>query len=130
MKHNYSEILVALAEGKEIEQLIKSEWVSVSTDQVLQLILGEVNLCLLRVKPETITINGITINAPETKPLELGQTYYTVSFFHEENADYYYWSNSATDNYHLRAGLIHLTYDNAKSHKEALLSFNRRICSV
>lgn len=128
MKHYYSEILVAIAEGKDIQYLEFIDWSILPHHQVLRLIIDDVNPKFLRIKPETIKINGITITTPESKPLKLGQTYFAVTLDHE--SEYHYWTNDTLSNFHLRSGLIHLSKENARVHKEALLSFNRTVCGI
>ncbi len=129
MKHPYAEILIALAEGKEIEHLIPytdSGWRTRAQLHVFQLIVDNVNPQFLRVKPETITINGITIVASETKPLKFGQIYYVTNLTGGATITYMTWSDSLVEREWLNDGIIHLTHENAIAHRNALLSFTQK----
>lgn len=128
MKHPYAEILIALAGGKEIEYLIPYTdfmWRTRTQLQVFQLIVDNVNPQFLRVKPETITINGITIVASETKPLKFGQIYYVTNLT-GATITYMTWSDSLVEREWLNDGIIHLTHENAIEHRNALLSFTQK----
>lgn len=64
-KHQYAEILHAIADGKEIQTLGITEWESVYIPTVLHCMsLASFNPDRYRVKPDTITVNGIECEAP------------------------------------------------------------------
>lgn len=56
------EALIALANGYELQQNIGGNWVDIRRDISWRSILGEA--FKLRLKPKTITINGIEVPAP------------------------------------------------------------------
>lgn len=64
------EALIALANGEEVQGNIGSEWVDISVDQKLSIksFITETNdyggAVKFRLKPRTITINGIEVPAP------------------------------------------------------------------
>lgn len=67
MKHHYSKILIAIAEGKEIQWLNElGEWVTVSAANALSCIVTQAtpDLSRLRIKPATIFINGVECTPP------------------------------------------------------------------
>jgi hypothetical protein len=67
MKHLYSEILIAIAEGKEIQfhTVSGDGWVNADTPDVLLEIANEdYDSQRYRVKPSTITINGVECEPP------------------------------------------------------------------
>ena len=66
MKHPYADILIAIAEGKEI-QWNKSQggWDTQSAEDTLhEIIHGEYSPERYRIKPDTILINGVECDAP------------------------------------------------------------------
>ena len=64
------EVLIALANGEDVQGNIGSEWVDISVDQKLSIksFITETNdyggAVKFRLKPRTITINGIEVPAP------------------------------------------------------------------
>ena len=76
-----------------------------------------------RVKPKTISINGIEVPAPVTDKLELHQSYFTPSLMDFSFYNPSVWSNSELDNDNLRRGIVHLSEKAAIQHSKALLSF-------
>lgn len=124
MKHPHAEILIAIAEGKEIEiKKICGKWFPVHYNSIFEQ-LNTIDPSLLRIKLETILINGFNINKPESKPLKLGQTYYLVNL--SGSTEEWYWDNNGIDNLWLSSGIIHLTQENAIAHSKALLSFTQK----
>ncbi len=57
------EALIALANGKEVEYLYETEWESVTGNQILITALTS-DKFKFRLKPRTISINGIEVPAP------------------------------------------------------------------
>lgn len=68
MKHPYAEILIAIAEGKEIQwQDSDGVWLNEPVSCVLMEIYSpEYSPQRYRIKPATITINGVDCEAPLT----------------------------------------------------------------
>ena len=81
------EALIALANGEEVEGNIGSGWVDISVDQKLSIrsFITETNdygdAVQFRLKPRTITINGIEVPAP-FKP-KYGDTAFVLSKGHK-----------------------------------------------
>lgn len=124
MKHPYAEILIAIAEGKEIEHKhLCGNWVTIHCDNILKQ-LETIEPSQLRVKQEIIIINGITITTPEREPLKLGQTYYVPNLC--GSTDEWEWNNNYYDNLWLKSGIIHLTKEDAFTHQNMLLSFTQK----
>jgi len=69
MKHPYADILIAIAEGKEIQELsAKGEWFTCCSHYALHDIAEENSTPeRYRVKPATILINGVECGAPVEK---------------------------------------------------------------
>lgn len=79
-----------------------------------------------RVKPKTISINGLKVPEPiRTKP-KRKTTYYVPDVL---GYDFYlsdWWSDTGQDLEFLNLGLIHLTKEAAIQHAKALLSFTAK----
>ena len=75
-----------------------------------------------RRKPKVILINGHEVPEPHRKPLEIGNTYWTFTFFFNGVTDFN-WADDLDDNSVLKNGFIHLTKEAAEKHFNALKSF-------
>lgn len=124
-QHPYAEILRAIADGKEIEWLGCDEvWSSQDADEALSEIADTVFAPeSYRVKPETISINGIEVPKPLAELQE--ETLFWPSFtgnadgnWVEEELGY---KPQLLENL-LKAGLLHSTYEAAAIHAKALIS--------
>lgn len=111
-------ILQAMLDGKTIEVYYRGKWVE--DDRVLR---NMVNRCEHRIKPETVTINGVEVPAPITE-LPNGLTKFWVpSILHTDgvvclNPIYV---GPRYVNMCIERGLAHLTEENAKKHSDALI---------
>ena len=79
-----------------------------------------------RVKPRTISINGIEVPAPEQQALDAGTVYYSPYLLHEDLFEAFYWRDDDVDKRTLSRGLVHLTKEAAVRHAKALLSFTSK----
>ena len=85
------EALIALANGKELQQNVDGNWVDIRRDISWRSILGEAYK--LRLKPRTISINGIEVPAPfEPKEGEDCRCYYISTTF-KHGFDWYHSSH-------------------------------------
>lgn len=118
--HPNSEVLMAIAVGKTIERYVKDtdEWVNVS-NPLEALVEGH----HLRIGESFITINGIKICPPETKPLNRGEIYYIVDIANFKLVESITWSGDSFDLLMLRRGLVHRSPENAENHAIAVISF-------
>lgn len=78
-----------------------------------------------RIKPETIHINGIEVPMPEKYELPPKVKYFLPSFNNllDTCTICSTWYGNPVDHQRLKAGIIHLTQENAITHAKALLSF-------
>ena len=76
-----------------------------------------------RRKPKTILINGHEVPEPCRTPLEIGDTYWTFTFFFLAGVIEVYWDDDSEDHNALKNGFIHLTKEAAEKHFNALKSF-------
>ena len=128
------EALIALASGKEVEcsSISTGEWHELNDSSPLSLLLTGKNRngfnFQFRLKPRTITINGIEVPAPEKNEdpdielLEWDQDYWLVDL-----ANYpdfvipHKWKGDQPEYAWADRGLIHLSKDAALLHAKALI---------
>ena len=75
-----------------------------------------------RRKPKVILINGHEVPEPHRTPLEIGDTYWTFTFFFAGVTEVY-WGGDSEDHNAFKNGFIHLTKEAAEKHLNALKSF-------
>jgi hypothetical protein len=124
-EHPQADILRAIADGKQIQaRHIGYEtgvWQTVAHPLVF---IGD---CAreLRIKPETININGHEVPEPVWEPLINGERFFMPNLRFDSPVVEHRWTGGTYDIQALERGLIHLTKDAAIAHAEALLSFTR-----
>lgn len=79
-----------------------------------------------RVKPKTISINGIEVPAPERQELSEGTRYYIPQLMSAELYNWDTWRDKPMDKRALSRGTVHLTKESAVQHAKALLSFTSK----
>ncbi|QHJ72857.1 hypothetical protein [Proteus phage 2207-N35] len=125
MKHVHADLMMKYA---EIAQRDSKPWTyfQVSCDSVewvdclqeLQF-LSKLNY---RLKPRTININGFEVPEPLRSIPPCDTEYFLIDFL---TVNEFTWTNDDDEHHWLKAGLIHLTRENAEKHLEALLSFTK-----
>ena len=75
-----------------------------------------------RRKPKVILINGNEVPEPCRTPLEIGDAYWTFTFFFAGVIEVY-WDGDSEDHNAFKNGFIHLTKEAAEKHFNALKSF-------
>ena len=78
-----------------------------------------------RRKAKTLLINGHEVPEPHRTPLEIGDAYWTFTFFFAGVIEVY-WDGDSEDHNAFNNGLIHLTKEAAEKHFEALKSFTAK----
>ena len=128
MTHLYSTILKAVAEGKTVQWLeanadpdIPSVWTDITSEEVLAVIIAETYTPEeMRVKPDTVVINGHEVMAPVREPLSYGDRYYRISY--SKTPVKFIWTNSATDYNFLDMGVVFLSKEDAAAYVKALFN--------
>lgn len=82
-----------------------------------------VRSCRYRRKPRTITINGHEVPEPMREPPEEGTKYFVPCVYHQCGFRQTVWTGGCTRHRHLLKGIVHLTWQAAQAHADALLSF-------
>ena len=78
-----------------------------------------------RRKPKVILINGHEVPEPHRTPLEIGDAYWTFTFFFAGVIEVY-WDGDSEDHNAFKNGFIHLTKEAAEKHFNALKSFTAK----
>jgi hypothetical protein len=128
MIHPYKDILIAIANGEQIQwRNIDETWRDEPAKEVLREIAGSMSSPeRYRIKPKTIRIGEFEVPEPLRETPAIGEKYFVAN-----TASYSYpvfsseWSGDDVDFYRLNIGLIHLTEEATQLHLDALLSFTR-----
>ena len=78
-----------------------------------------------RRKPQVILINGHEVPEPCRTPFEIGDVYWTFTFFFADVIKVY-WYGDSEDHNAFKNGFIHLTKEAAEKHFNALKSFTAK----
>ena len=128
MTHPYSIILKAVAEGKTIQSLeanvdpyIPDVWTDITAEEAL----ASVSTATyapedMRVKPDTVVINGHEVPAPLREAPACGTEYYHVT--RSKIYVKYVWRNSAMDYNFLDMGVVFLSKEDAAAYVKAMFN--------
>ena len=126
--HPYSHILKAVAEGKTVQVLeanvgpgLPSVWIDITADDALADISEETYTPEeMRVKPDTVIINGYEVLAPLREAPVCGTEYYHVS--RSKTSLKYVWRNAAMDYNFLDMGVVFLSKEDAAAYVKAMFN--------
>lgn len=79
---------------------------------------------IFRLRQETVTIGNISFPKPESEKPKLHTEYFFPCFTTPSLANFYKWAGDDVDYELLKAGLVHLTKENAIAHAEALIKLS------
>ena len=128
MTHPYSIILKAVAEGKTIQSLeanvdpyIPDVWTDITAEEALTAVSAETYAPEdMRVKPDTVIINGHEVLAPLRSAPTCGTEYYYAS--RSKTALKYVWAGSAMDYNFLDMGVVFLSKEDAAAYVKAVFN--------
>lgn len=123
--HHYSEILHGIADGKQILLHDGSTWFEITPQSALSIVFNRTHVVEnLKVKPETMLVNGVEVPAPEKNPLKDHENYW---FPHLYECKVYsqVWLRDFHSHRHLENGLVHRTREAAQIHLDALLKYKQ-----
>ena len=128
MTHPYSIILKAVAEGKTVQVLeanvdpdIPGVWTDITAEEVLAAVSVETYAPeYMRVKPDTVIINGYEVLAPLREAPPCGTEYYHVS--RSKSFTKYVWRNSVMDYNFLDMGVVFLSKEDAAAYLKAMFN--------
>ena len=128
MTHHYSIILKAVAEGKTIQSLeanvdpyIPDVWTDITAEEALAAVSAETYAPEdMRVKPDTVVINGHEVLAPLREAPACGTEYYPVS--RSKTTLKFIWTNSVMDYNFLDMGVVFLSKEDGAAYVKALFN--------
>lgn len=128
MTHPYSIILKAVAEGKTIQVLeanvdpdIPGVWTDITAEEALASVSAETYAPEdMRVKPDTVIINGREVLAPLREAPTCGTEYYHVS--RSKTFTKYVWRNSVMDYNFLDMGVVFLSKEDVAAYVKAMFN--------
>lgn len=116
--HPKADLLRAIADGRQMQIKRPSEWRDCDASTALAG-LASVAPHHIRIKPNTVTINGIECPAPMTEAPEYGDIYWVPYF--DGDLEGVEWCGFTLDVSRLEAGLCFATEADAKAVAEAML---------
>ena len=125
--HPQADLLRAIADGKQMQELDfpginhPGNWCDCDADRALNRISRGVEQ-YVRIKPETVTINGIECPAPMTEVPEMGSCYYAPTPTCEAKFTPWGWSNDASDQRLFAEGLCFATAEDAAAAAWAMIA--------
>ena len=128
MTHPYSTILKAVAEGKTIQALeanvdpyLPDVWTDITAEEVLASVSAETYAPeYMRVKLDTVIINGHEVLAPLREAPACGTEYYHVS--RSKTFTKYVWRNSVMDYNFLDMGVVFLSKEDVAAYVKAMFN--------
>ena len=128
MTHPYSIILKAEAEGKTVQALeanvdpaIPNVWTDITPEAALAAVTAKSYAPeYMRVKPDTVVINGYEVLAPLREAPTCGTEYYYAS--RSKTALKYVWAGSAMDYNFLDMGVVFLSKEDEAAYVKALFN--------
>ena len=128
MTHPYSAILKAVAEGKTVQALeanvdpyIPDVWTDITAEEALASVSTATYAPKdMRVKPDTVIINGHEVLSPLREAPTCGTEYYHVA--RSKTYVKYVWRNSAMDYNFLDMGVVFLSKEDATAYIKAVFN--------
>ena len=128
MTHPYSTILKAVAEGKTVQALeanvdpaIPGVWTDITAEEALTAVSAATYAPEdMRVKPDTVIINGHEVLAPLREAPTCGTEYYHVS--RSKTFTKYVWRNSVMDYNFLDMGVVFLSKEDVVAYVKAMFN--------
>lgn len=119
--HPQAHLLRAIADGKQMQIKRPSEWRNCDASTALAG-LASVAPHHIRIKPETVLINGIECPAPMRVEPEQGSLYYAPTPTREVKFTPWGWSNDASDQRFFAEGLCFATAEDAAAAARAMIA--------
>lgn len=126
--HPHADLLRAIADGKQMQCYDATNsrdgraWINAVAEFALyELSKGSSGLPI-RIKPDTIIVNGVECNAPMRVEPEMGNWYYTPTPTNEAKFTLWAWSNDASDKRFFAEGLCFATAEDAAAAARAMIA--------
>lgn len=126
MSLSIDEVIYIIGQGKKVEYKYSeatSEWQELELNNFTLENLFDENYSF-RIKPEIITIGDVSFPKPESENPKSDTEYFFPSFFRPYLVGCFEWAGDDDDYKLLKAGLVHLTKENAIAHAKALIKLS------
>jgi len=131
-RHKYADILIAVAEGQDIEILplasLEETWATATHTEALSNILYSFPVNHLRIKPKTIRIGEYDVPAPMRVAPKVGSTYYLCNPVYSPvrpAVESDIWTGLPAEIVWLENGFLQVTEEGAEKQLKALLSLTQ-----
>lgn len=126
------EVVQVMLDGKKVEirGVIASQnnkWKPLNEHEIHIGVLTN-GLFMFRLAQEMITVGDVSFPKPESRAPEIGDMYYIPRLNASTFRNQYHWDGSEADQSFLKAGLVHLTKENAIAHAKALIKLSGGEC--
>jgi len=122
--HPHADLLHAIADGKQMQELRKccrDDAHDCSAERALDLIpIGQADC--VRIKTDTVTINGIECPAPMTEVPEMGSCYYVPGTHYGVKFSSWTWLDDTSDQRLFAEGLCFANADDAAAAARAMIA--------
>ena len=122
--HPQADLLRAIADGKQMQGRVPEDgcdWFDIYPDQAIGAIASDYSM-KVRIKPETVLINGIKCPAPMRVEPKMGSRYYAPTPTREAKFIQWGWSNDASDQRFFAEGLCFATAEDAAAAAWAMIA--------
>lgn len=122
--HPQADLLRAIADGRQMQGRLPEDgcdWFDIYPDQAIGAIASDYSM-KVRIKPDTVTINGIECPAPMRVEPEQGSWYYTPTPANEAFAASLQWRGDSIDRFWLEMGICFATADDAAAAARAMIA--------
>lgn len=125
MSLSINEIILAFQQNKPVEfkHKVNQIWHTVEASDICLSDLFDDSI-EFRLKPEMITISDVSFPKPESENPKSDTEYFFPSFFKPFWVGCFEWAGDDDDYRLLKAGLVHLTKENAIAHAKALIKLS------
>lgn len=122
--HPQADLLRAIADGRQMQGRLPEDgcdWFDIYPDQAIGAIASDYSM-KVRIKPDTVTINGIECPAPMRVEPEQGSLYYAPTPANEAFATSFRWRGDSVDLFLLERGICFATADDAATAARAMIA--------
>ena len=122
--HPQAHLLRAIADGRQMQGRLPEDgcdWFDIYPDQAIGAIASDYSM-KVRIKPDTVLINGIECPAPMRVEPEQGSLYYAPTPTREVKFTPWGWSNDASDRRFFAEGLCFATAEDAAAAARAMIA--------
>lgn len=115
------ETLIGISKGEDFEILDEGVWKSTWLHPLV-FIKEDIKI---RIKPKTITVNGVDVPVPMREKPQYGDQYYIADITAGSLYFQLSWEDDPADDIWIKRGLVHTTKEAAIAHSKAMIANNQ-----